>query len=102
MNAQDAKQGFTTVFVPAIRYSLPATSIQQNILVKMQRPIINTVLSKIGYNRHMPRALVFAPTSIGGIGLLDLFMEQEGGKLLLILTHLRSKSPIETTILILL
>jgi hypothetical protein len=68
----------------------------------MQRPIINTVLSKIGYNRHMLRALVFAPTSIGGIGLLDLFMEQGGGKLLLILTHLRSKSPIETTILILL
>ena len=41
MNAQDAKQGFTTVFVPAIRYSLPATSIQQKTLVKMQRPIIN-------------------------------------------------------------
>jgi hypothetical protein len=38
----------------------------------MQKPITNTVLTKMGYNRHMPRAVAFAPTTIGGIGLLDL------------------------------
>jgi hypothetical protein len=102
MSPQDTKQGFTTVFIPAIRYSLPATTIQQKTLVTMQKPIINTVLTKLGYNRHMPRAVVFAPTSIGGIGLLDLYMEQGTGKIIQILSQLRSHSPIELTILILL
>jgi hypothetical protein len=50
----------------------------------------------------MPRAVVFAPTSIGWIGRLDLYMEQVGGKIILILTHLRAHSPIEQKILILL
>jgi hypothetical protein len=102
MSAQDTKQGFTTVFIPSIRYALPTTSILQKTLTNMQKPIINTVLTKLGYNRHMPRALTFAPTSIGGIGILDLYTEQGTGKILMILTHLRSQSPIEQTILILL
>jgi hypothetical protein len=63
MSAQDTKQGFTTVFIPSICYALPTTSIQQKTLINMQKPIINTVLTKIGYNQHMPRAVVFAPTS---------------------------------------
>jgi hypothetical protein len=29
MSPQDAKQGYTTVFIPSIRYVLPTTTIQQ-------------------------------------------------------------------------
>jgi hypothetical protein len=76
MNARDTQQRYITVFVPSIRYVLPTTSISQTILKKIQSPVINTVLTKLGYNRHMPRAVVFAPTTVGGIGLLDLFTEQ--------------------------
>jgi hypothetical protein len=49
----------------------------------------------------MPRAVVFASTTLGGIGLLDLFMEQGSSKITTILSHLRSHSPINETILIL-
>jgi hypothetical protein len=67
----------------------------------MQKPIINTVLTKLDCNRHMPRAVVFASTTLGGIGLLDLFMEQGSSQITTILAHLRSHSPIDETILIL-
>jgi hypothetical protein len=98
--AKDTKQGFTTVFIPSISYVLPATSIQEKELQQIQRPIINTVLTKIGYNQHMPRAVVFAPITAGGIGLLDLYTEQERSKINIILSHTRSKSPLHPTIII--
>jgi hypothetical protein len=38
MSQQDAKQGYTTVFVPSIRYVLPTTNIKQKTLIQMQKP----------------------------------------------------------------
>jgi hypothetical protein len=94
MSARDTKQGFTTVFVPSIRYVRPTSSISQTTLQKIQSPTINTVLAKLGYNRHMPHAVVFAPTTLGGIGLLDLYTEQGCSKVIIIISHIRSKSPL--------
>jgi hypothetical protein len=87
MSARDTNQGYTTVFVPSIRYVLPTTSIPQIILLKIQSPIINTVLTKMGYNRHMPRAVVFSPTTLGGIGLLELYTEQGCSKIIIIISQ---------------
>jgi hypothetical protein len=98
MDARDTQQGYTTVFVPSVRYVLPTSSIPQTILQEIQSPTINTVLTKLGYNRHMPRAVIFAPTTIGGIGLLDLFTSS---KVKIIISHIRSRSPLYTPLLIL-
>jgi hypothetical protein len=94
MTARDTKQGYTTVFVPSIRYILPTTSISKTVLYKLQSNIINTVLTKMGYNRHMPRAVVFPPTHLGGIGLLGLYTEQGSSKVTTIISHIRAKSPL--------
>jgi hypothetical protein len=48
----------------------------------------------------MPRALVFAPTIIGGIGLLDLYTEQGCCKIIIIISHIRAKTPLCNTIII--
>jgi hypothetical protein len=45
---------------------------------------------------------MFASTKIGGIGLLDLYTEQEGSKITLIISHLRSGSHLSQTIVIVL
>jgi hypothetical protein len=50
MSSKDTQQGYTTVFIPSICYLLPATSIAQKTLNKLQIPVINNVLTKIGYN----------------------------------------------------
>lgn len=102
LNAQDARQGYTTVFTPSIKYALPVSSIPQSKLDQIQRPTTNAVLSRLGYNPHMPRAVVFAAKTKGGIGLLNLSTEQGVSQVQLLMSHVRSKSYLHNTILILL
>jgi hypothetical protein len=57
-NAKDADQGFTTVFTPSIKYTLPVTSIDATKLTKIQQTTINAVLPRLRYNKHMPPAVI--------------------------------------------
>jgi hypothetical protein len=75
-NAADANQGYTTVFAPSVKYVLPVTSISPTKLHTIQSRSVSSVLSRLGYNRHMPRQVVFASKLYGGIGLLNLPTEQ--------------------------
>jgi hypothetical protein len=99
LSPQDTAQGYSTVFTPSIKYVLPATSITRDVLKKMQKPITNTVLTKLGFNRHMPRAVVFAPITLGGLGLLDLYTEQGCSQILLIISHIRAQSHLSETMM---
>jgi hypothetical protein len=101
-NAHEANVGLTTVFAPSIMYALPLTTITPDQLRKIQQPVINSVLSRLGYNKHMPRSVVFAARTSGGIGLIDLPTEQGTAQVKLIVTHLLSRSYIHDTIMILL
>jgi hypothetical protein len=47
MISQGTKQGFTTVIIPAIRYSLPASTIPQRTRVTMQKRIIKPYLQNL-------------------------------------------------------
>jgi hypothetical protein len=93
---------YRTVFSPSVKYVLPATSLDPDFLDKVQRPIIALVLSKLGFNQHMPREVVLAPLHFGGLGLIDLIVEQGIAQTLLVLSHIRSKSSVYATIRVLL
>jgi Reverse transcriptase (RNA-dependent DNA polymerase) len=101
-NAKDADQGFTTVFTPSIKYVLPVTSIEPTKLNKIQQTTINAVLPRLGYNKHMPRAVVFATKSRGGLGILNLSTEQGTSQIQLLIAHIRAKKYLYNTIIILL
>jgi hypothetical protein len=101
-NSNDAKQGFITVYAPSICYPLATTSISQMTLKRMQKPVISAVLSRMGFNKHMPRAVVFASKNRGGIGLLDLYSEQGARQIKLLITNLQTKTYLHNTIYILL
>jgi hypothetical protein len=45
-----------------MRYSLAITSINQMDFEKIQGLATTAFLAAMGYNRNMPRALVYAPT----------------------------------------
>jgi hypothetical protein len=49
----------------------------------------------------MPRPVVFAPTTLGGLGLLDLYTEQGCSKIIIIISHIRSRSPLYLPLIIL-
>jgi len=62
------------------------------ILEKAQSMTMPTILSLMGYNRNMPKAVIYAPISHGGIGLHHLPTEQGLQKIMNVLKHLRAKT----------
>jgi len=48
----------------------------------------------MGYHRTLPRTLVFAPCTMGGVGLINLQYEMEAQQVLILLRHLRAHMPL--------
>ena len=90
------KSGINTAYhacyLPSITYSLPATSFVEEDLHAIQNEATATFLSRLGFNRHCPTEIVYAPRWFGGIGLRHLYCEQGIMKVKRLLAHLRSKS----------
>jgi hypothetical protein len=101
-NAKDSKQGFMTIYSPIVKYALPTTSISENNLRIIQQPVITSVLSRLGYNKNMPRAIIHASSLYGGVGLLDLFTEQGCSQIQLVVAHLRTHKYLHNQIICLL
>jgi len=83
-----AEVTYKTIFLPMITYPLPATTLTKNILNQAHSMTTPIILSKLGYNRNMPKAVVYTPTSHGGIGLQNLHTEQGIQQTLHIIKHL--------------
>ena len=71
-----ARNFYNTFYLPSVRYSLPVTSMTSLELHRVQSLMTSTVLNRLGYNRHYPHAVAFAPTKVFGCGLIDLRIEQ--------------------------
>ena len=67
---------YNTFYLPSVRYSLPVTSMTEQELHRSQSLMTATILNKLGYNRHYPHAVAFAPRKVFGCGLVDLRIEQ--------------------------
>ena len=59
-----------------IRYPLPVSMFSRKQCDTIQKPFIHAILPKMGINRHTPRAVIYGPTSLGGLNLMDLRIEQ--------------------------
>jgi hypothetical protein len=65
---------------------------------KAQQIIASTILPKTGYNRSTPRQIVFAPLAFGGIGMLDMAVEQGLAHTSFSICHMRGNSEIAKTL----
>jgi hypothetical protein len=85
LNRHNAHLAYEVFYLPALRYSLQITSINQIDMETIQSKATSAFLSAQGYNRNMPRAVVFAPKLYQGIGLRHLYDLQgcDGTRLLL-------------------
>ena len=68
----DAHTLYFSVYCQSIGYPLAATSVPVKVLLEAQKPAVNAFLSKMGYNCTTPRAVVFAPSDLLGIGFRTL------------------------------
>jgi hypothetical protein len=78
MNSQflshsDATLAYEAFYIPAMRYSLAITSINQIDFEKIQSLATPAFLAAMGFNRNMPRSVVFAPKVYQGLGMKHLY-----------------------------
>jgi hypothetical protein len=63
LSSDEALQGYRSIFLPAIRYGQTATNIPQRDIQKSQQIVTPVLLAKLGFNRHTPRSIVYAPVA---------------------------------------
>jgi ribonuclease HI len=73
LTRKEARLAYETSYIPAMRYSLATTSIHQVDLEKIQQRATSAFLTKMGYNRNMPREVVFGHQLYQGLSLRHLF-----------------------------
>jgi hypothetical protein len=88
-----------TIAKPALTYSLPATTIEEKYLNLISNKLANSVLPKLGYNRHFPRILTLAPTRYGGLNLPDLYHLQGSMQVDIMVKNLQTNTSLTTAII---
>ena len=92
LTPQEAMIFYRSTYIPSMVYSALVGTINQKTAEKIQSAPTIATLWSLGYNAHMPRAVVFGPTKYGGIGLRHLFIEFGKIKVKTILQHLRGNT----------
>lgn len=80
------------IYTPAMCYALPAVSIDESSLNKIQYKALESFIPAMGYNKGFPRAVALEPQEYGGIGIPHLYTEMNVTKLEYIIMHLRINS----------
>lgn len=91
---------YNTSYLPSVRYSLAVTSMTKVELHRAQSLMTASILNKLGYNRHYPHAVAFAPLSVFGCGLIDLRVEQGLTQIQSFLDYVESHERVGKTMLI--
>ena len=79
---------YKTRFKPKVHYPLPITTFTDIQAEGIEKPFINELLPKLGVNRKMPRAVVFAPRHMGGLGITKITYDQIVNHTCIMLKHL--------------
>ena len=85
-------------FIPSVGYSLVFASIDRRSLDQYQSGVLCSLLPRAGFNRHLPRAVVHAPTGVGGLGWRSLYSHQGLSQVALLIQHLRHGGELGTMI----
>lgn len=92
LSATEAKMAYESFYIPAMRYSLPVTSINQMDFETIQQKATTAILATMGYNRHMPREVVFGSSLHQGLNLRHLYDIQGMESTRLLLQELNSQN----------
>jgi hypothetical protein len=88
ISRSEAKMVYESFYLPAMRYSLSITSINQMDFETIQKNATTAITAALGYNRHMPREVVYGAQKYQGIGLRHLYDIQGSDGIRLLLQEL--------------
>jgi hypothetical protein len=77
-NHAEAWFSLTTCIMKTLEYPLMATSLSNAQCDSIMKTILDAGLPVLGLNRHIPRTVVHGPKRYQGIGILDLWIVQQG------------------------
>jgi hypothetical protein len=83
---------FNMMFIPSMKYGLPATSLSVKDIESIQSYAIDKFLPAMGFEHSTPRDLIFGPEEFGGFNIQHLFTEMMGTKLDTLISHIRASS----------
>ncbi len=75
-----------------ITYPFPATNLPAIVLEKAQSMTMPIIISHMGYNQNMPKVVIYAPSTHGGLRLKHLHTEQGLQKALQVTKHLQTRT----------
>jgi hypothetical protein len=95
----EAKMVYKSFYLPAMRYSLSITAINQMDFETIQRNATTAVISALGFNRHMPREVVYGARKYQGLGLRHLYDIQGIDGIRLLLQEMNTPGTTTTSLL---
>jgi hypothetical protein len=99
----EAKMAYESFYIPAMRYSLSITAINQMDFESIQKNATSLMIASLGFNCNMPREVVFCTNKYQGLGLKHLYDIQGTDNTRLLLQELNfSESSTSTMLRILL
>ena len=100
LTATDIRIFHRSIYTPAMKYSLPAIAVDEEVFAPIQSKIIASILNGLRVARTIPTSIRHGPVIMGGLDLLDLrtesgiaaikllrdsvFAQSETGKMILI------------------
>ena len=90
LSRKQANMAFKSIYIPSIKYGLPACSISKNDIAHIQNYTMDKFLPYMGYEHGTARALIHGPTEMGGANVPHLFTEMMGMKLESFISHIRA------------
>jgi hypothetical protein len=100
LTREEATIFYRTICIPSITYSFAVGTFNEKQAQSLQGSLTQATLNGMGYNRKTPSAVVYGPTSLGGIGMRHLFAEQGTMQAQIIIQHIRAFTQLGSTILI--
>jgi len=72
LTRQERKLFYQSFYLPSMRYHLTVGTFTAQQLHKIQHPVVQILLPRMGYNSNMPIDVIYGPQEAGGMGFIPL------------------------------
>ena len=76
LTRQECNLFYQNFFIPSMRYHLTVGTFTEQQLDRLQHPITQLLLPRLGYNGNMPKEVIYGPIQSGGMGFTSLSVIQ--------------------------
>ncbi|KAI2513280.1 hypothetical protein MHU86_1051 [Fragilaria crotonensis] len=75
LTANDIRIFHRSIYIPSMRYSLPALAVDEEALSQVQTKVVQSMLQRMHVSSTIPTSVRHGPIELGGLGLYDLRTE---------------------------